>query len=1110
MDRKSLKNFATSAHAQLLAAVRHEIDAILIKKPVQIPASLKSHYEDFLVRTKPAVAESAEQLTYTIFNQLIFLRFIEAQGWLPELLPDASLDNFWQQPAATQQLLAQLQNVLPEIFTLPTLTREFLTLASPELFPIILNIMTEHFSYLDLAILQEVEALGWIYQYYNSAEKTRLVKLKKPYKKSAVPVVTQIFTPKFIVHYLVDNSLGKFLMENKFLPEDYELQFSAGTFPALQDEKTPTVEDLKQIKFLDPCCGSGHILIYAFELFYQAYKNLGVTPTTIPTIILQNNLYGLDVDDFAVQIARAVLIFTARLHGNNFFTQQKSEQIPNNNNLHILAIPESNTSGSAILNTIDDDEARMEALELFEFFDNAKELGSLLTPPQKTFTKLTKLTANDARVAEFFKPMLEVSQILKQTYHVVATNPPYINTNLMNSYLKKYVTKHFAKFHRDVFACFIKRAQDFTNADGYFALMTPNVWLTASSFTQLRENLLDDTKIITLLSLAPGTFFEEAVVDVVAFVVQNSVPDDTRTTFVKLCEKGDLKTAEHEFKRVRLDYFLLGRFAKSHNPIAKIFYLWPQRIFRKLPDSLMAFSAHEKLLRILENTTPLATYAEPRQGIVTGDNDRFLRFWFEVDPTTLAVAPKFLLPTNSDVNPTWFPHNKGGDYCKWYGNQAYVIDWADDGRAIKNHKSGDDKLSRIQNLDYNFRESVSWSAVTSGDFSARYYDETFTFNVAGPSCFAPPNLQKYLLGFLNSCVAAEFTKIINPTMNFNVGDIAKIPFIFDKTYQSEISQLVEQNITLAKKYYDSCELSWNFANHPLLLNGMPSNLLSESFAEWQEKCKDAAAQLYKNEERLSEIFINIYHLQNVLQPQVNQTKITIKIPDVKSAATSLLSYFVGYELGRYGHDAELNEIIFTSTNDVIERLKNFLTQHCGIENLSSNLRWLADSLKCPAATTAEEFLQEYFKNDFWRNHLAAYHGKPIYWQIDSGPTHAVRGFFYVHNFTPKSLLEKLLTHVTITQEKLLADLDNLETKKQQTVWPTERRRLENAQAKVVDKLRELNDFYQKLTTLTKQEIVINSGLGITKNYTKLSPILTELKPSRYMQKKRALLAKKSD
>ncbi len=1191
MNRKLLKSFATTTHAELLKIVNVELDSLLTKQAKQIPAAFRHRYDDFILRVKSVTAgEAAEQITYTIFNQLIFLRFLETHHWLPELvIADDQLTELWQEPDVTLRIIAKLETALPEIFAKPILTAEFLDLANPEFLPQILTTMAQAFERLEPDSFAPVESLGWLYQYYNSNEKTRLVKLKKPYKKSAVPIVTQIFTPKFIVQYLVDNSLGRFLVEHHFLPADYEFQFSADAFtpattttstlassptptstsmPSLTPTQTPSLAELIQVKLIDPCCGSGHILVTAFELFYQAYKNLGAAPADIATLILQHNIYGLDIDEFAVQIARAVLIFTARLHDEKFFLRRQ------NLVLHVFAIPESNLLGNAILSAIDDDGARQEALELFNFFDNAGELGSLLLPAQQTFPKLTALSKANTRIAQTFQSMLDVFYLLSETYQLTVTNPPYINAGLMNAYLKRYIHNHFNKFNRDVFACFIKRAENFTTPNGYFAAMTPNVWLTTSSFTHLREHLLDETQTTTLLSLAPGTFFEEAVVDVVAFVakklpananqetplnvvkklpanVNQKTPSNIAqessshasqkgekshhnsasnhpTTFIKLFEKGDLNTAEREFKNARLDYFLLARLAKTPGKITQNFYRWPQQIFRQLPDSIIAFAAPSKLLHILERSPSLATYAEPRQGIITGDNAQFLHFWYEVDPTSLAVPPKFLAdptslavppklltstqgknPTNPEPesSPTWFPHNKGGNYRKWYGNQAYVINWSDDGREIKNHKSGDNKLSRVQNLAYNFRESVSWSAVTSGDFSARYYDETFTFNVAGPSCFAPPSLQKYLLGFLNSCVAAEFTKILNPTMNFNVGDIAKIPFIYDKTYQPEINRLVDQNLALTKQDYDSNELSWNFTTHPLLADSMEDNLLSAAYATWRETCKNSARQLQQNEERLNEIFIQIYQLDDVLKPQVDPAKISLHLPDEKFAAASLLSFFMGAELGRYNQSQSASEIIFTSTSDTLNRLEKFLTKNCGADSLASNLRWLADSLGCPVAVTVRDFLQEYFVNDFWPAHRATYHDKPIYWQIDSGPEHAVRGFCYAHNFTPAILLEKLLKHIDVTQENFLTELDALETKKQRTIWPTERRRFELAQGKIVNKLRELNDFYQKVIALDNQKISLDFNAGITKNYEKLAPILTALKPSRYMQKKRALLAK---
>lgn len=1113
MNRKLLKKFATTTHAQLLVVVRDAMSNLLMSHATKLPTDQATQLADLRVRVQNVGATpAAEQITYTLFNQIVFLQFMEKQDWLTELAPTIQLDQLWSNPATYRTALATAQTVLPEIFTPPIMVAEFSALVDQTFWVQALELASNGLALLPDTAFTHVEVLGWLYQYYNSEDKTRLIKRKKPYAKLEMPIVTQIFTPEFIVKYLVDNSLGRLLVEKNFLPADAALNFLVGKYDASAKNAQPTIDELKQIKFFDPCCGSGHILLYAFELFYQAYTQLGADPVAIPTTILQNNLYGLDVDAFAVQIATAALYFTVRRYDQNFFRRRiDSAAEPTSSSLNVLAVPESDALGRAALSDLGG-EALQEALELFDLFDNAKELGALLVPPAKTFAALTEVLSTRPKLAPHFQPLLQAASVLNSTYDVVVTNPPYINMSLMNPYLKRYVAKHFAKTSRDLFACLLARAEDFTSAGGYFAVMTPQVWLTAASFVKLRQHLLAEDRFVTLLTLAPGTFFGEAVVDVSACVLQKTAPTNQPTIFIKLQEKGDLATAEREFVNARLDFILLShaRTKPSTLPIARIFYPEPQQIFASLPNSIIAFAAQQKLLQILQQAPPLAEYADTRQGIITGDNGKFLRYWFEVDPASLAVSPQRSTTSRANSSsaaktPTWFPHNKGGDYCKWYGNREYVINWSENGRVIKNHKSDGRRLSRMQNLDYNFRPAVSWSAVTSGDFSARYYDETFTFNVAGPSSFASPSLQNYLLGLLNSCVAAEFIHLLNPTMNCNVGDVAKIPFILDEARHAEIDQLVERNIELAKKAYDESELSPDFVAHPLLV-GEPPLLLGTAYANWRRICEDRFRELQQNEERLNKIFLEIYGLVKVLSPKVPATKISLPLPNPSATAKSFLSYFVGQTLNQIPRQPNATPVMFTSDQTAVRELAHFLTVKCGAEQLTDNLTFLTDALGRPTATGATEFLQNYLRDTFFADHLQLYHVRPVYWQIDSGPQHVIRGLFAAHNFTVNALMDQLTAKIASIQADLLNTLGQLEQQKQQAARPTERQRLENLQGSTINQLRELHEFHQRVMTLSKQEITFDFDLPITENYRQLAPILTKLSPSRYFQKKQALLA----
>lgn len=1106
MNKKLLKKYATTSRQKLLSQITQVVTKLnklslhdiamgklgtVSYEPAQLAimqSKLLSLQEQIKSQT---IASIAEQISYTCFNQLNNLRFIELHGWLPELSNNPNQQKvLWQNSREVLKQLKQIHNNYPDFIIVPDFVSDFFDVISQENVDQILQPSIEELCGIPESNFNHTEILGWLYQYYNSDEKLHYIKLKKPYAKSTVPIVTQIFTPDFIVKYMVENSLGQILLQKDAIcGEELNYHVDALTQNVDYDVEVP------ELKILDPCCGSGHILLYAFEILFNAYQRMDFDNHQSVQKILRDNLFGLDVDDFAVQISKAALYFKAREYDPDFF-----QNLSPDFEINVHAIPESNSTGRAILTFDLEPDIKRTVSKLMDMFANAKEIGSLLTPPlRESFEQLEEfLSTYNAAASDYQRTifsklsnMLTVVRILQAKYDVVTTNPPYINTLLMNAYLKRFVTKNFDKYRRDTFACFVRRCQMLTKPDGYFALMTPNVWLSTTSFTSLRDLVLNTTQIKTLLALAPSAFFAEAAVDVVAFVLRNSDPDDQPGVYVQLSQKSDLDNQSQELRRI------LAERSPSH------IHQRHQQIFNKLPDQIIPFAADEKLLQTFRTAPTLASYAEPRQGIITGDNAKFLRYWFEVALENLGVLPVWFHDGSEQSNPgKWLPHNKGGSYRKWYGNHDYVIDWSDNGRVVKKHQANGQQLSRIQNLDYNFRPAISWSAVTSGDFAVRFYDEQFTFNVAGPSCFAPPNLQNYIMGFLNSCVAASFTAIINPTMNFNVGDIAKVPLIFDQKYQNEINQLVNENIQLAKEDWDMFATSWNFTKHPLLTK-QGANYFVDTYKSWRDECESRFTKLKQNEERLNQIFIKIYQLEQQLSPEIADEKISLSIINQRLAAKTFLSYFVGASLGRFGY-RDAKQIL--SYDTIVDELRDFLEQTCGASNVQPNLTWLAEALGKSVGVQDEEFLQQYFVTEFYYDHLKTYHGRPIYWQFDAGPEQSLRGIFYVHGFDSQILKNVLPAKIQTTQEALLTQLNLLETRKNSSpIWPTERKRLEDSQSRIINKMRELNDFSQKLSVLTSANIKMDADLGIAQNYAKLAPILTELRPSRYMQKKQEII-----
>lgn len=1073
MDKKLLKKYASSSHQILFSEIKDVLSRLIASESKkQTNQKLENLCIEVRAQTLPEVAD---RIAYTWFNRLTILRMLEVrERLLKKGTKKIVSKNFWHDLNLVFQVYARQRESLTELFIHSEIADDFLFLINEQEREKIFRPFIENLLTLPTENFLQVEMLGWIYQYYNSLEKTYFIKLKKPYKKSTVPIVTQIFTPKFIVKFLVQNSLGRFLVEHQIIKPKSSWQFFLSQNLEVEKEKV----NLKEVKFFDPCCGSGHMLTYAFEILASAYEENGFSKLHAAKEILAYNIYGLDVDEFAVQIARAALILKA-----GEYAEAPLKTLLQNLEINVHAVPESNVFGRSFIQTFPDGPIREEAIELFELFDNAKEIGALLIPQKKSYPELQNFLLEHEHQYEFLESALCVYNILSDRFEIVCTNPPYINAIFMDNYLKQFITKNYQNYRRDIFACFVKRAAEFTAPGGYFAMMTPQVWLTTVSFTKLREFILEETNLVSLLKLAPETFFGEAAVDIALFVAQKSARSESTTTFIQLEEKGGLEVAAEE---------LTNELQKSNSE--KIFRR-SQKVFEELPNQILAFQAPAEMLNIIKNTPTLETFAKPRQGIITGDNEKFLRYWFEIPKDSVG----------------WVPHNKGGEFRKWYGNQDYVINWQDGGKVLKEHKSGEQKLSRLQNLEFNFQPAVSWSAVTSGELSARFYDESFTFNVAGPSCFAPPSLRKYLLGFLNSSVANEFAKIISPTMNYNVGDIAKLPFILNREYQPEVDELVEENIALAKADWDMFETSWDFQMHPLLVVNDSKNRelnLKHAFKIWHDTCKARFNKLKQNEERLNQIFLKIYKLEHIISSAVPDDKISLRLINEKLAAKTFLSFFVGVMFGRLkvaGFNKQA-DILYTHDNSTIEQLKDFLTITCGEINLENNLEWLANALGKAAGENASEVISTYFKTEFFSDHLKTYKNTPIYWQINSGPQGALRGLVYVHKFPMSEIKTKLFLEISNRQNDLLERLNGLEQKKSATIWPTERMRLEDLQTKIIAELRELNEFHQKLTALNLAEVKLDFNLGIKKNYEKLASILTELKLSRYFRQKQQILS----
>ncbi len=790
----------------------------------------------------------------------------------------------------------------------------------------------------------QVEIIGWLYQYYNTELKDdTFAKLKKNIKitKERIPAATQLFTPDWIVRYMVENSVGRIWIDHlRTLDPSVNEKETAEKFgwkyylPEAKQEESVDVKlaeirsnykDLKptDILCIDPCMGSGHILIAMFDVLMDIYTSTGYSEREAAFEIVEHNIHGLDIDQRAYQLAYFAVMMKGRGYNRRFFRGRDDvKPMPK-----VYAIAESNDIVRDHLSLfgqsmeVKQRETAKEQMEyLLDIFKDGREYGSILNVEDCDWKllqdyvedldadgQITFESYGSEETQKSLRLLIKVAKNLGQKYDAVVTNPPYMGASGMGAKLSKYVKDNFADSKSDLFAVFIEKCGQMAKKNGYQAMITQHAWMFLSSFEKLRSKLsrLDTVNMAHLGARA----FEEIggeVVQTTSFVLRKSRENGYKGVYCRLIESTSQKGKE--------DMFLAG-----DNQYEAV-----QDNFEKIPGSPVAYWVSEKLYSVFSHT-PMCEFAIPKVGLQTGDNNKFLRLWFEVDLNNeMLNATDIEAITASDCK--WFPYNKGGEYRKWYGNYEYVVDWKDNGREIKNFKDSNGKLrSRPQNVDFYFKKSITWSFVSSASFGARYSPKLAIFDVAGSSLFPKMEDMFYLAGLMCSKISTVIMTAQNPTMNFQVGNVASIPVIFrDK---EKVNSIVEQNIYESKIDWDSFETSWDFQTHPLIRQSDTMYLSWENkgnvydvskeakdipfkhyiklaYESWENECDNRFAQLKANEEELNRIFIDIYGLQDELTPEVEDKDVTVRKADLGRDIRSFISYAVGCMFGRYSLDKD--------------------------------------------------------------------------------------------------------------------------------------------------------------------------------------------------------------
>jgi type II restriction/modification system DNA methylase subunit YeeA len=1143
MNRAELRAFATQSRRTLLyeVSMRLELVGLGQKKEIIIeeqPGKLVVNGLEYPIQMKDSFyalqhelryknyEQVTEEVAYTWFNRLVAIRYMEVNGLLSkpsQLLATVNSQSgdeaYDREHDCRKQFISQcnhLHDILPTVFTTiegytELLMPDFLVDTKSDINRMLRSkSLTESFT--------EVEVIGWLYQFYNTEPKDQVftnLKKNKKINKFDIPAATQLFTPKWIIKYMVENSLGQIWLDKK--PTSPLKQSMVYYVERAEQEKQAVKKleeirdkqfNLEEITFIDPCVGSGHILVYAFDLLYDMYVELGYEKSLIPQIILENNLFGVDIDDRAAQLATFALLMKAREKTNVACIKDIK--------INVIAVQESNgldIDDIVKLITKDGQEAT-ELRQVLSLFKDAKQFGSILRPSSINYKKYLERLNNPYEVTlenyhilpqlDLVAELLNQAMLLADKYDVTVTNPPYLGLRGLHQSISHYIKREYPYSKYDLFAVFMERAWHFTKEKGYYSLLNQQSWMFLSSYEKLREQLLQNSTIMSMLHLGAHTFEDISgeVVQSTAFINRRVPIFDYNSTFYRLV---DYKTTHLKEKA----------FLENKNK-----YVCKQKVYSSIPELPIVYWLTDSLRSIFLKGTPLKQIAEPRQGLATADNERFHRLWYEVNFSTIGFG--FDREAAEASTRKWFPLNKGGTFKKWYGSNEYIVNWQSDGKEIKEdklHKLSLGKClpsnSKPKNVSYYFRKGITWSLISSKKFGVRCYPKGMIFDVGSHAFFCEEEDYYFFASFLNSIVASTLLHILNPTINYSSGIIAKLPVLL-KERNEHIEQLTKENIDLAKADWDSVETSWDFSKHPFLLF-KHKQLLSEAFEAWKINKEAVLLKTKENEEKLNQIFIEIYGLENELSPNVRSEDVTIQQADRIRDSKSFLSYFIGCVLGRYSLDVaglayaggewDWNKYTSFMPNkhgiqllngecdfevELVVKLRQFLTAAFGDYTAEDNMIWLAESLGLRKDETAEERLRRYFFDEFFLDHVRLYKKRPIYWLIESGKQKALRMLVYLHRVQRETIENVRFDYLRKIQKKYACELQSITSEiDNKKVTAAEHHKLDKKWELIQGKIQELDTFDKILLDNNKRLGQLSLDDGVKMNYHKLSAILAK-------------------
>ena len=1171
MDKNAIKKFAVWARTELIARVSlkgveygitedniEDANADSVGGKVLTADEKKQRQALIAEINDKGYKQVMEEVAYTWFNRFSALRFMEVNGYLPShVRVFTDEENNFKPQIIAEAIHLDLDGLdMEKVYELKDaekteeLYKYLLIVQCNALNKILPGMFQKIADYTELllpdnllregSVIQQmielipeddwkdaVQIIGWLYQYYNSEKKDDVfAALKKNVKitKENIPAATQLFTPDWIVRYMVENSLGRLWLEGhpdvkeQLLPtEEEQSAYAAGNrdpedtkwhYYLEEAEQEPEVQaqlaEIRkeyaaltpdQLKVIDPCSGSGHILAYMFDVLMKIYESYGYTTREAVASIVENNLYGLDIDDRAAQLAYFAVMMKARQYDRRFFSRGIQP--------HVYAIVESNHVDKFAVDYFCNGDMKLIAAmdTIISELHDAKEYGSILmvTPQDWSalydrFAEITEdINMSRETALRELLPLVQVAEALAQKYDTVVTNPPYMGISNGDGKLNTLVKKKFPDTKSDLFAVFIERCNAMIQKNRLLGIITQHSWMFISTFENMRSKCLNHD-ILNMAHLGARAFEEIGgeVVQTTSFIQRNSFVKNYIGTYSRLVSY----TTQYDKEKAFL--------------CKKDIYQAKQKGFYEIPGNPIAYWVSERTIKAFESNHLLKDIVSASVGIQTGDNEKFLHFWWEIFNTEIMFSAKNVQDSYQEKK--WFPYNKGGEFRKWAGNDLTVIDWQNDGEHIKENSQLTGHHYQQYADSLKFKPLVTWSRITTGTPAFRLKSSGYLSDMAGFSLYSDEMNLRVVAAYCNSVVAKHYLSFLAPTLNIMVGSVLSMPFDLPVNESNNINRRVDILMGISEYDWNSFETSWDFQHQPLLRR---VSTIAEAFDQWQAECDNRFNQLKANEEELNRIFIDIYGLQDELTPEVEDNDVTVRKADLGRDIRSFISYAVGCMFGRYSLDvdglayaggewdaskyasfaADKDNIIPICDDeyfedDIVGLFVEFVKTVYGAETLDENLKFIADALGSKGQP--KDVIRNYFLNDFYSDHCKIYQKRPIYWLFDSGKKNGFKALIYMHRYQPDTIARIRTDYVHEQQARYRTAIADLE-QRIANVSTGERVKLNKKLTTLQAQDTEIRAYEEKIHHLADQMISIDLDDGVKHNYAIFQDVLAKIK-----------------